>query len=79
MKTTRHGRLETVTNPDGSFFLRLIAANGRTLMHSEQLTGRQILRARTAIETAFRQYDAAEDECCECPACMREYGEHRDA
>lgn len=68
----RHGRLETVMNDDGSFHLRLRAANGRILMHSEQLAGRQVKRARTAIEAAFTEYEVAFEKNCQCRACVRE-------
>lgn len=68
----RHGRLETVRNPDGTFHLRLVAANGKILMHSEQLTGRQVKRAKMAIQSAFQEDERAYLNDCACPACERE-------
>lgn len=68
----RHGRLETITNPDGTFHLRIVAANGRILAHSEQLTGRQVERARRAILRAVAEDERARLDECKCAACGRE-------
>ena len=70
----RHGRLVTIKHDDGTFHLRLVASNGKVLMHSEELTGRQVKRARRAITQAFDEHDAAEMRECDCPACERESG-----
>lgn len=58
----RHGRIEAVENGDGTFFLRIKAANGRTLAHTEQLTGRQVARAKAAIIRAVIEHAEAELE-----------------
>lgn len=70
----RHGRLETVRHDDGKFHIRLTASNGKVLMHSEELTGRQVKRARKAIEVAFDEDRSAYFNDCACAACQREEG-----
>ena len=71
---TRHGRLEVKRHEDGTFWIRLVASNGKVLMHSEQLTGRQVKRAQRAITDAFDEHFGAEFNGCDCPACLREVG-----
>lgn len=70
----RHGRLETVENPDGTFHVRLKAANGRILMHSEQLTGKQWGRAIVTICVALQDHEDAVRDDCQCRGCLRQKG-----
>lgn len=59
MAKTR-GRLEAITGgPDETFHVRLVAGNSKILMHSEQLTGGRVERARAAIIRAM--IDVLED------------------